>query len=214
MENEILAKLGEEEAGLRERLADIKMYSSEWYEVQDAIQNVQDAQADSLASVKEYKDAVTEIANTIQDDIVSAFHDINNEAGLLITLLGDNLSDSDPGTLTQDGLAALSLYVSQMEVSKKSAASLHDTIQSMQEAADKGILSFVDANGIQRDYASVYELKEDIGDLYSSYRDEIKRTYDYESGIVDLMKQKYQAESDYLKDLIDKKKESLNLEKD
>ena len=40
MENEILAKLGEEEAGLRERLADIKMYSSEWYEVQDAIQNV------------------------------------------------------------------------------------------------------------------------------------------------------------------------------
>ena len=148
MENEILAKLGEEEAGLRERLADIKMYSSEWYEVQDAIQNVQDAQADSLASVKEYKDAVTEIANTIQDDIVSAFHDINNEAGLLITLLGDNLSDSDPGTLTQDGLAALSLYVSQMEVSKKSAASLHDTIQSMQEAADKGILSFVDRKSV------------------------------------------------------------------
>lgn len=214
MGNEILAKLKEEESGLRERLADVKMYSSEWYEVQDAIQNVQDAQADSLASVKEYKDAVTEIANTIQDDIVSAFHDINNEAGLLITLLGDNLSDSDPGTLTQDGLAALSLYVSQMEVSKKSAASLHDTIQSMQEAADKGILSFLDANGIQRDYASVYELKEDIGDLYSSYRDEIKSTYDYESGIVDLMKQKYQAESDYLKDLTEKKKESLNLEKD
>ncbi len=214
MENEILAKLKEEESSLRERLADVKMYSSEWYEVQDAIQSVQDAQADSLASVKEYKDAVTEIANTIQDDIVSVFHDINNEADLLITLLGDNLSDSDPGTLTQDGLAALSLYVSQMEVSKKSAASLHDTIQSMQEAADKGILSFLDANGIQRDYASVYELKEDIGDLYSSYRDEIKSTYDYESGIVDLMKQKYQAESDYLKDLTEKKKEALSAEKD
>ena len=214
MENEILAKLEEEEAGLRERLADIKMYSSEWYEVQDAIQGVQDEQADSHERLREYKDAITEIARTIQNDIVSAFHDINSEADLLITLLGDNLSDSDSGTLTQDGLAALSLYVSQMEVSEKSAASLRDTVRSMQEAADKGILSFVDANGIQRDYASVYELKKDIGDLYSSYRDEIKNTYDYESGIVDLMKQKYQAEADYLKDLTDKKKEALSAEKD
>ena len=128
--------------------------------------------------------------------------------------LGDNLSDSDIGGLTQNGLAVLSLYVTQLDVTKGSVESLHNTINSMQDAADKEILSFVDANGVQRDYASVRELKEDIKDLYSTYQDEIKNTYDYESKIVDLMKQKYQAELDYLKDLIDKKKESLNAEKE
>lgn len=58
------------------------------------------------------------------------------------------------------------------------------------------------------------DMKAHIKDLYSTYRDEVKHVYDYESNIINLMKEKYQAESDWLKDLIDKKKEALDAEKD
>lgn len=214
MENETLEKLKEEESSLVEQLKNVKMFSPAWYECQDAIQSVQNAQADTISSIKEYKDAINEIANTIQNDIIDAFHDITDEAELLITLLGDNLSDSDTGVLTEDGLAVLSLYVSQMNICKDAAESFHKEIKSMQEALDNNTLSFIDANGIQRDYASVLELKKHIKDFYSSYQDEIKHAYDYESKIVDMMIKKYQSELDYLKELIEKKKAELSAEKD
>lgn len=213
-ENESLAKLKEEETSLVEQLKNIQMFSPAWYECQDAIQSVQNAQADSLSKVKEYKDAINAIADTIQNDIVDAFHEVTDEAELLITLLGDDLSDEDTGALTKDGLAVLSLYVSQMNICKDAAESFHKEINSMQDALDSGTLSFIDANGIQREYASVFELKKAIKDFYSSYRDEIKHVYDYESKIVDMMIKKYQSELDYLKELIEKKKAELDAEKD
>lgn len=214
MENETLEKLREEESSLVEQLKNVKMFSPAWYECQDAIQSVQNAQADSLEKVKGYKDAINEIADTIQNDIVDAFHAVTDEAELLITLLGDDLSDEDTGALTKDGLAVLSLYVTQMNICKDAAESFHKEINSMQDALDSGNLSFIDANGIQREYASVFELKKAIKDFYASYRDEIKHAYDYESKIVDMMIKKYQSELDYLKELIEKKKAELNAEKD
>ena len=213
-ENESLAKLKEEETSLAEQLKNIQMFSPAWYECQDAIQSVQNAQADAVSSIKEYKDAINEIADTIQNDIVDAFHAVTDEAELLITLLGDDLSDEDTGALTKDGLAVLSLYVSQMNICKDAAESFHKEINSMQDALDSGTLSFIDANGIQREYASVFELKKAIKDFYSSYQDEIKHVYDYESKIVDMMIKKYQSELDYLKELIEKKKAELDAEKD
>ena len=57
-------------------------------------------------------------------------------------------------------------------------------------------------------------LKKAIKDFYSSYRDEIRHAYDYESKIVDMMIKKYQSELDYLKELIEKKKAELDAEKD
>ncbi len=213
-ENESLAKLKEEETSLAEQLKNIQMFSPAWYECQDAIQSVQNAQADSLSKVKEYKDAINAIADTIQNNIVDAFHDVTDEAELLITLLGDDLSDEDTGVLTKDGLAVLSLYVSQMNICKDAAESFHKEINSMQNALNNGTLSFIDVNGIQREYASVFELKKAIKDFYSSYQDEIKHVYDYESKIVDMMIIKYQSELDYLKELIEKKKAELDAEKD
>lgn len=213
-ENESLGRLKEEEASLKEQLKDVQMHSGAWYECQDAIQAVQNAQADSLAAVKEYKDTINEIANTIQNSMIDAFHDITEEADLLVTLLGDNLTDADLGTVTEDGLAVLSLYVSQLNICQDAAESFHKEIKSMQGALDNGTLSFIDANGIQREYASVAELKQQIKDFYASYQDEIKHVYDYESKIVDMMKQKYQSELDYLRMLIDQKEKALDLEKD
>ena len=209
-----LAYYTQEEAELKDQLTNIRKGTNEWYECQDALQGVQDAQAESLSTVKEYKDAINEIADTIQEDILKGFHDITEEADLLITLLGDNFTDDKEGIITDDGLAALSLYVTQLNVCKNAVDDLRNEIDIMQDAVDKNQLSFIDHNGQQREFASIDQIKDKIKDLYSTYRDEVKHVYDYESNIINLMKEKYQAESDWLKDLIDKKKESLDAEKD
>ena len=190
------------------------MHSDEWYECQDALQSVQNESAGLTAEIKECQDAINGIADTIQEDILKGFHDITDEADLLITLLGDNLTDSKEGIITDDGLAALSLYVTQLNVCKTATGALRKSVDAMQNAIDSGQLSFIDANGVKREYASVDEMKEKLQDMYSTYRDEVKHTFDYESKIVNLMKEKHQAEADWLKDLIDKKKESLSAEKD
>lgn len=213
-ENESLAKLKEEETSLVEQLKNIQMFSPAWYECQDAIQSVQNAQADSLSKVKEYKDAINEIADTIQNDIVDAFHDVTDEADLLITLLGDDLSDEDTGALTKDGLAVLSLYVSQMNICGEAAEIARKQIDSMKTALESGTLSFIDVNGVQREYESVYELKKALSEVQKIHMDEIKHKYDYGSKIVDMMIKKYQSELDYLKELIEKKKAELDAEKD
>lgn len=135
-EQQSLALNKEEEASLKEQLANIRKGTDEWYECQDALQGVQDAETESLAKIKEWQDTINDIANTIQEDIINGFHEITDEADLLVTLLGDNLTDSDTGVITDDGLAALSLYVTQMNVCKEAVNSMHNEIDSMQDAID------------------------------------------------------------------------------
>ncbi len=214
MENEHLEKLKEQESSLMEQMKDIKMFTPAWYECQDAVQGVQDAQAESLSQIKEYKDAINEIADTIQNDILDAYHNVTDEADLLITLLGDNLTDADTGGITENGLAALSLYVSQMNVCGDAAESTRKQVILMKKALEDGKLSFVDENGIKREYESVYELKKALAEMQKLHRDEVQHEYGYGTKIVDLMKQKYQSELDYLKELIEQKQKLLDAEKD
>lgn len=213
-EEKKLSYYEQEETSLKEQLANQRIGTDEWYDCQDALQGVQNAAAESLAVIKQYKDEINAIADAIQEDILQGFHAITDEADLLITLLGDNLTDDKEGIFTDDGLAALSLYVTQFNVCRTATDSIRKNVDTMQKAIDSSQLSFFDANGVKREYASIDEMKEKLQDMYASYREEVRHTYDYESKIIGLMKEKYQAQADWLKDLIDKKKEALQAEKD
>lgn len=213
--NKILAKLESEHTKLKNQLQNIKEQTTEWYEALEAIQDVENSIAETNASIKEMRDAITEIASTLNDNIVDSFHTINDESDLLLTLLGNNLTDSDIGGFTDEGIAALALYSNQLNVAKTTAEKLLSEINSVQNALENGTYGdFIDANGMNMQFASAYEAEAYIEELYAKYRDEINSTYTYESNIIDLMKEKYAAEIDYIKELIDQKKELLDAEKD
>lgn len=144
---QLLALNKQEEESLTNQLANVTMHSDEWYECQDALQSVQNESAGLTAEIKECQDAINGIADTIQEDILKGFHDITDEADLLIALLGDNFTDSKEGIITDDGLAALSLYATQLNVCKTATGELRKTVDAMQTAIDNGQLSFIDANG-------------------------------------------------------------------
>ena len=72
------------------------------------------------------KNAINGVADTLSGNIIDSFHDLNEEADTLITLLGANLTDAKLGNLTKEGIAALGLYNQQMNVSKASAENIQN----------------------------------------------------------------------------------------
>lgn len=212
---QILGKLESEKKKLREQLKEIDKQTPAWYSAVAAIQDVDNQIADATNKISEMKKAINDVADTLSGNILDSFHDLNEEADTLITLLGDNLTDDKLGNLTKEGIAALGLYNQQMNVSKASAENIQNEIKSIQNAINNGTYTkFIDSNGMERQFESIYQAKDRIKELQADYRSEIQSTYQYESKIVDLMKQKYQSELNYVKELIDKKKEQLAAEQD
>ena len=212
---EILGKLESEKKKLREQLKTVDKQTEKWYSMVQTIQDVDNQIADTTNKISEMKKAINGVADTLSGNILDSFHDLNEEADTLITLLGDNLSDDKLGNLTKEGIAALGLYNQQMNISKASAENVQKEIQSIQDAINNGTYTkFIDSNGMERQFDSIYEAQDRIKELQATYRSEIQSTYQYESKIVDLMKQKYQSELNYVKELIEQKKELLSAEQD
>ena len=211
---EILGKLESEKKKLREQLNEIDKQTPAWYSAVQSIQDVDNQIQETKNTIESLKDSINGVADTLSGNILDSFHDLNEEADTLITLLGDNLSDDKLGNLTKEGITALGLYNQQMNVSKASAENIQNEIRSIQDAINNGTYTkFIDANGMERQFESIYQAKDRIKELQSTYRSEIQSTYQYESKIVDLMKQKYQSELNYVKELIEQKTSLLDAEK-
>lgn len=211
---EILAQLEAEKKELREQLKTIDKQTPKWYECVEATQQLDNQIQETKNTIEGLKDSINGVADTLSENILDSFHDLNDEADTLITLLGDNLTDDKIGNLTKEGIAALGLYNQQMNVSKASAENIQNEIKSIQDAINNGTYTkFIDSNGMERQFDSIYEAQDRIKELQATYRSEIQSTYQYESKIVDLMKQKYQSELNYVKELIDQKTSLLDAEK-
>ena len=193
---------------------DVQVGTEEYFEMLDAIQNIENEQATMLSNIKAAKDAITEIANEIQSGILDKVHDLVSEVEVITTLLGDNLADETIGGFTEAGLAVLSNAQATALAYKSTQTEVKALLDSMQKAYDKKTLTFIDSNGVERQYASLEELKNAIDEVEDAYEEETKSYYNSVKEITDLMEQRYQAEIGYINNLIDKKKDLLSAEKD
>lgn len=218
-EQEALAKMyAEEEKKLQERLGTIRKYSDEWYEALETIQDVQNKENDALVAMEELADKVNDVAKSLDDLIINKFSTMIGEADTLLTLLGDRLVDDDLGDFTNNGIAALGLIYSQMQAENEKGDHLRKqlAILEAQKASYKEgeTVSFIDANGMKRTISSLKELNELEEDARKNVQESAKAKYSYYKGIIDLMRERYDAEKNYLDDLIAKKKELLDAEQD
>lgn len=193
---------------------DVQVGTAEYFEMLDAIQNIENEQTTMLANIKSAKDAITEIANSIQSDILDTVHNLTSEIELITTLLGDNLADEEIGGFTEAGLAALSNAQAIAMAYKSAQKEVKDLLDSMQKAYDNKNLTFIDSNGIERQYASLDKFKDAIDEVQDAYENETQSYYNSVKEITNLMNERYQAEIGYINNLIDKKKDLLSAEKD
>lgn len=208
----------EEEAALQSRLSTLTKYSDEWYDALSTIQDVQNKESETIVTMEELADKVNEVAKALDDLIVNKFESLISEADTLLSLLGDDLLDDASGSFTKNGIAALGLYISQMELAKSTGEQLNRQLAILEQQKnaykDGETITFIDANGNERTISSLKELSEEIESTRSSAQEQIKSEYSYYRQIVDIVKERYEAEQTCIDDLISKKKELLDAEQD
>lgn len=183
----------------------IKLYSDEWYDIQSKLQTLDNTINDCDINIVENTKKLVELHDAMIDDIAKGNNNIQSEADFLAGLMGDNLTDSDTGTLTREGKGVLGTYGIGMEANESNARRYKGEVDRIQKLRDKNT---------KGEYASIEERDKAYEAYYQKWQDSIKGVYDYESKIIDLITNKYKAQLDYIKKIIDAKKEALSAEKD
>lgn len=207
------------------KLGNIKVGSDSWYEMVDALYEVDAAIVDCTANLEEYQNAINDIYWDNFDELINRLDYLNNETENLIDLMGNADIVTKPegrtyegGTTkywtaddvqwTDEGIASLGLYAQQMEIAEYKAKQYGQAI-----------------DDLNKDYAdgkySESEYLEKLNELTSAQYDSIESYYDAQDSIkklnetrIDSIKDGIEKEIDAYSELIDKKKEELDAEKD
>ncbi len=111
----------------------------------------------------------------------------------------------DNGAFTDSGIATLGTY----------AMSYYDNLQNAnRDKAELDRLKGMLASGNLGTYNSVEQLQQRIDELYDTWQDDISATYSAQESIFDMMSDKFNAELDALQELVDRRRESLELSKE
>ena len=218
------AELEKEKKALQEvldqqvKLGNIKVGSDAWYEMVDTLYEVDAAIVECTSSLEEYQNAINDIYWDNFDQLINRIDYLNNETQRLIDLMdssdmvfkpdNENGWTADQVEWTKEGIASLGLYAQQMEIAE---------YQSKQYA--KAI------DDLNKDYQagkySENEYLEKLDELTSAQYDSIEAYYDAQEAIKDLnearidaIKEGIEKEIDAYEELINKKKEELDAEKD
>ena len=186
-----------------------------WYDAKSAIADVQKQILDCDTSILNMNNSITEVANTIYDKVIAGMKKFSTEADFMVGLMDDLESfDELSHTITDIGFANLGSYFTGKESSAKQAETTKSIVEQMKTNLANGNYSYIDALGYKRIYQSKEQMQDAIDSFYENWRDQINQTKEYNSKIIDFMRNKLQEELAAVQDLIDSKKEALNAEKD
>ena len=207
------------------KLGNIKVGSDAWYEMVDALYEVDAAIVECTSSLEEYQNAINDIYWDNFDELINRIDYLNNETQSLIDLMDSANMVTKPegrtyegGTVkfwtaddvqwTKEGIATLGLYAQQMEIAEYKARQYAEAIDDLQKDYQKGLYS-------ENEYLEkLDELTQNQYDAIESYYDAQDAIKDLNQTRIDSIKDGIQKEIDAYSELIDKKKEELDAEKD
>lgn len=197
------------------RLGHVKIGDSQWFEMQQAIYDVDDAIIDMEASIEDLQNAINDLHWDRFDELINRFEYIEEEISNVIQLIShdpDGLIREELRDLTTDnwatgsGLATIGLYAQEMERAQYVANEYAEAIKQLERDRDK--------------YNETEYLKK-MNELISAQYENIEKYYDAKDAIIELNEARVDAirdgiekEIDAYQDLIDKKKELLDSERD
>lgn len=218
-EQETLKTYKDEKAELEKQIKTIPKGTDEWYRAKEAINKCDVEIINCTASTAELNNKITELADNAKTALQTAFATMASEGDLFAELMSNkDLFDTDTGIITKEGLATLGTYGNGYNVSKTSAEmdqKLLDKLNAgLNHDFNKGAFRFIDDNGEERVYNSLDQLEDAIKEVYEDWREQIQNTFQYESKIIDMMRDKLENELSALKELIEQKKSALAAEKE
>ncbi len=192
---------------------EIEEGSDEWYEVQSKLHTLDNTINECDVTIANNTRAIREVHKTMLDEMAENKNRINTEADFIAGLMSrKEMINSDTGTFTREGLGTLGAYGIKMETAQDQIRELNEERAILEDMKKKGILDFGD--GGEHKYDSLEDFEKYYNELIQKQQEWVKTEYDAEQGIIDKMKEYYQAQLDYMKNIIEAKKKALNIEKD
>lgn len=167
----------------------------EWYEKAEQCN-------EAIAQLKTDLDSLYDNKRTLKWEIFDYLEEqisrITDEADYLIELLSKEDLFDDNGNLTKYADATIGLHASNYDAYMQKAADYAEEIEDLEKQL---------ATGGQ-------EVLDKYNERVDAHQDAILAAQQEKEAILDLVENSYQKQLDYLNEIIDKKKESLNAEKD
>ena len=219
LEEEQLERYTKERIELEKSLRAIQQYSDEWYEAYNKIKEVDNAISQLTISVSQLRDTVNQMVAESFTNMQDDFSKLMDEVDFYTHLMShEKKTDDKIGYFTAAGLDDLSLamqkYNYSLEKTQIAQKAVNDLLyiqehyNELQAQSSDKIIRYADYQ---------IESQEKLNELQEAAaqanRDAIKEQYDMYSSVVDLMKERYQSELAFYKQLISDKKESLDMEK-
>ena len=188
---------------------DVVIGSDDWYSMLETIYEVDQEIVDCKTSLEEFQNAINELYWDNFDKLIEQLDTVDSELSNLYNLVSDAEDVVDEtGNWTADGYTALGLLVQQMEVAQQKSKEYGDAISKLKKDYKDGLYSTDEYN------EKLAELTDGQYDAIKSYEDAKDAIIDLNKTRVDAVKDGINKEIDAYEELISKKKESLDADKD
>ena len=206
MNKQTISTLRKEYETLQKKLAkamengDVKKYSDEWYKMTDSIDEVKKKILETAEATVEYANAIRQIKWDMFDRGLSDVTKLAEEQDFLAEQLREKAFDKDTGKITDSGMAAQALYVSNYEIYKKEAHGYAKEIEKIKKEleADPKNVTLIDR----------------YNELLAAQREAVQNTEEQKKKIKELYKEGYDKLISSIQKLIDEYKEASNAAKE
>ncbi|MCI8593523.1 MAG: hypothetical protein HFI88_14565, partial [Lachnospiraceae bacterium] len=212
------AKLAENEKGLRDSLLkerkklqkkfdsavnsrSIAEYSDEWYSMKEQIDNITNSITESDIALQGFNNSIRELEWENFEKLQEKISSLTDEADFYINELSrEDLADDDTGKLTDRGSAVMKLHAVNYETYRAQAGKYAKEIEKIN-------------SDLVNDPANetLLDKKEEY---IKAQRESVKAAQDEKYAMIDLAKQGYEAQKNYLQKVIGKYRKLLSIQKD
>ena len=187
---------------------DVKKYSENWYEMLNAIYDVDSAIVDCKTDIEKFNNAILELHWENFEKIIDAFDAVSDEAEQIRSIIDDSEITDDVGNWTNNGFTALGMAAQEMEKARYRADLYGKEIEQLNQDFAAGKYSQDEYN------EKLKELKDAQWDSIEAYESAKDTLVDLNKTRVEAVKDGIQKEIDAYEKLIDKRKEDLDAQKD
>lgn len=174
--------------------------SEAWFDMQNQINEVNEAIQDSTTSIIEFKNSIRDIEWDIFDKLQDSISEITSESDFLIELMSNDKLFSDNGTITDQGKSTMGLHGVNYNVYMSQADEYRKEMEAIQADLSKDPYN--------------QELIERRRELLELQQESILAAEDEKQAIKDLVEDGINAELDSLQDLIDKYLDTIDSQRD
>lgn len=194
-----MTQLKSEKTQLEKQLATLRPYSDEWYEVKQAVIEVDEEIANetvnAVENINKQIEAMDELTNKKNDYMTHISDSLSWFEGLVDE---EDMYDDD-GNFTDKGLAVLQSKLGRIEASRVRQENALKRLQELDKQYEQGLIT-------EAQYLTARNKWE------QQYQDEISTTADIQDELNDITKKGLEMQSDALSELIEKKKKMIDLD--